>query len=51
MPTSRSNASAPLTHPAQALPAHADDECILVLQGGGALGAYQAGVFEALAKV
>ena len=24
------------------------DECILVLQGGGALGAYQAGVFEAL---
>jgi len=28
-----------------------DDECILVLQGGGALGAYQAGVFEALSKV
>lgn len=26
-----------------------EDECILVLQGGGALGAYQAGVFEALA--
>ncbi|CAN5259706.1 patatin-like phospholipase family protein [soil metagenome] len=26
----------------------ADEECILVLQGGGALGAYQAGVFEAL---
>lgn len=25
-------------------------ECILVLQGGGALGAYQAGVFEALAQ-
>ena len=24
------------------------DECILVLQGGGALGAYQAGVYEAL---
>ena len=24
------------------------DDCILVLQGGGALGAYQAGVFEAL---
>ena len=27
-----------------------DRECILVLQGGGALGAYQAGVFESLAK-
>jgi NTE family protein len=26
-------------------------ECILVLQGGGALGAYQAGVFESLSKV
>ena len=25
-----------------------NDDCILVLQGGGALGAYQAGVFEAL---
>ncbi len=28
-----------------------DEEAILVLQGGGALGAYQAGVFESLAKV
>ncbi len=28
-----------------------DEDCILVLQGGGALGAYQAGVFESLAKV
>jgi NTE family protein len=28
-----------------------DEECILVLQGGGALGAYQAGVFEALSTV
>lgn len=27
-----------------------DEHCILVLQGGGALGAYQAGVFESLAK-
>jgi NTE family protein len=27
------------------------EECILVLQGGGALGAYQAGVFEALCSV
>ncbi len=26
-------------------------ECILVLQGGGALGAYQAGVFQSLCKV
>src|SRR3989442_11113162 len=30
---------------------HVDEECILVLQGGGALGAYQAGVFEALSRV
>ncbi|MEO8312548.1 MAG: patatin-like phospholipase family protein [Caldimonas sp.] len=29
----------------------AAEECILVLQGGGALGAYQAGVFEALAAM
>ena len=27
------------------------EECILVLQGGGALGAYQAGVFESLSEV
>ena len=27
------------------------EECILVLQGGGALGAYQAGVFESLAAM
>ncbi len=26
------------------------EECILVLQGGGALGAYQAGVFEAMSR-
>jgi NTE family protein len=31
--------------PARAVPG---EECVLVLQGGGALGAYQAGVFEAL---
>ncbi|NVM77512.1 NTE family protein [Duganella sp. SG902] len=30
-------------------PAALDGECVLVLQGGGALGSYQAGVFEALA--
>ena len=29
----------------------ADEECILVLQGGGALGAYQAGVYECLAAM
>ncbi|MCJ2180646.1 patatin-like phospholipase family protein [Novosphingobium album (ex Hu et al. 2023)] len=27
-----------------------DPQCVLVLQGGGALGAYQAGVYEALAQ-
>ena len=32
-------------------PAASADECILVLQGGGALGAYQAGVFESLSEV
>ena len=31
--------------------ARAEEEAILVLQGGGALGAYQAGVFESLSKV
>ncbi|MDQ6629311.1 MAG: patatin-like phospholipase family protein [Pseudomonadota bacterium] len=31
--------------------AAAHEECILVLQGGGALGAYQAGVFEALSAM
>ena len=39
-------------HAPRAAPrAAADEDCILVLQGGGALGAYQAGVFEALSKV
>ena len=32
-------------------PSSKGEDCILVLQGGGALGAYQAGVFESLAKV
>lgn len=32
-------------------PLHAAEDCILVLQGGGALGAYQAGVFESLSSV
>ena len=35
----------PAIHPSHS---PAGEECILVLQGGGALGAYQAGVFEAL---
>jgi NTE family protein len=34
---------------AQSARAAPGEECVLVLQGGGALGAYQAGVFEALA--
>jgi len=29
---------------------HGEEECILVLQGGGALGAYQAGVFESMSE-
>ena len=38
----------PEAHPApHSTPA---EDCILVLQGGGALGAYQAGVFESLGK-
>jgi predicted acylesterase/phospholipase RssA len=32
----------------QALPGPHHEQCTLVLQGGGALGAYQAGVYEAL---
>lgn len=37
--------------PAERAPVRDDEDVILVLQGGGALGAYQAGVFESLAKV
>jgi NTE family protein len=37
--------------PAPKTAPNAAEDCILVLQGGGALGAYQAGVFEALEKV
>ena len=36
---------------AHASSSRTDEDCILVLQGGGALGAYQAGVFESLSKV
>lgn len=38
-------------HDALLPPAPDGAECILVLQGGGALGAYQAGVFESLSEV
>ncbi|APW38162.1 hypothetical protein RD110_13950 [Rhodoferax koreense] len=47
MPAPHPDPSANPVHPS----ARAGDECILVLQGGGALGAYQAGVFESLSKV
>jgi len=40
--------SKPLAAPPSA---PAVEDCILVLQGGGALGAYQAGVFESLSRV
>ena len=39
------------TGSSKATQAQADEEAILVLQGGGALGAYQAGVFESLGRV
>ena len=38
-------------HPTAPTSTTSGEECILVLQGGGALGAYQAGVFEALSAV
>ncbi len=40
----------PVPHRAAAHPSQASarEDCVLVLQGGGALGAYQAGVFESL---
>ena len=40
----------PPSRAAQAIQPHAGEERILVLQGGGALGAYQGGVFEALCE-
>ncbi|MEP6875880.1 MAG: patatin-like phospholipase family protein [Burkholderiales bacterium] len=40
-----------MSHTSAAPSAHPNEDCILVLQGGGALGAYQAGVFESLSKV
>jgi NTE family protein len=43
--------STPRPRKAPQRPARANEQCILVLQGGGALGAYQAGVYEALAAL
>ncbi len=40
-----------MSHAPHTPSAHPNEDCILVLQGGGALGAYQAGVFESLGKV
>ena len=37
--------------PTRPPPLHGHEECILVLQGGGALGAYQAGVFESMLRL
>jgi NTE family protein len=45
MPTRRARPAAP-----QPSTDAVGEECILVLQGGGALGAYQAGVYEALSR-
>ncbi|HWH82849.1 MAG TPA: patatin-like phospholipase family protein, partial [Burkholderiaceae bacterium] len=42
--------TSPRARPSQHAALH-DEDCILVLQGGGALGAYQAGVFESLSRV
>ena len=50
MTSSRPAPHAP-TRAVKAPSPHDGEECILVLQGGGALGAYQAGVFEALSEV
>jgi NTE family protein len=54
--SARSNGKAAAKRPAAAKKTHGNgassgEECILVLQGGGALGAYQAGVFESLAAM
>jgi NTE family protein len=40
----------PMTQAHSEARTHPQEDCILVLQGGGALGAYQAGVFESLVK-
>ena len=47
--TSHSRPPSP-PHAARPPRSEATEDCILVLQGGGALGAYQAGVFESLSK-
>lgn len=49
MTPSKSN-SHPLSDATRAASPYSAEDCILVLQGGGALGAYQAGIFEALSR-
>jgi len=49
MTPSKSNPH-PLPPAEQTQQTHAGEDCIVVLQGGGALGSYQAGMFEALSQ-
>ena len=49
--TRRGSAAKKPAAPARDNGAASHEECILVLQGGGALGAYQAGVYETLAAM
>ena len=48
--TSALSISRPSSRATRVTPPPTDADCILVLQGGGALGAYQAGMFEALCE-
>jgi NTE family protein len=48
VPTEPDRAADDRTHAEQAAPAERANRIVLVFQGGGALGAYQAGVYEAL---
>ncbi len=48
--TNASSNPRPSSRAAQATPPGPDVDCIVVLQGGGALGAYQAGMFEAMCE-
>jgi NTE family protein len=52
LPMTRSSSSSKSKTNVPAPSSNRDDEdCVLVLQGGGALGAYQGGVFEALSHI
>jgi NTE family protein len=46
--TNRQHIAAPQEHAAGVSPARSKQQIVLVFQGGGALGAYQAGVYQAL---